>query len=136
MAHVTKRRVMIALATLLIVFSLLVAFGPLVLMGLIPYLPPAPDCDIDLSEAEIRSLVIQDIHGLRREQEPHYRIEDGIWSIREQPFKQAREADSEYDMTKYDVEVSFTGAGFEALVGPCGETIMTTRMRPLAPPDA
>ena len=127
MGQVIKWRLLIAPCVLLTFYGLLVSIGPLVLMALIPYLPPGPGCDVDLSDEEIKALVVEDVQRFLRPGEHRYEAEDGLWTIWQPSLQRPKDADPHDNLHPYRVEVSFGDASFSSLVGPCGRTVITAR---------
>ena len=127
MGRVIKRRILIALGVLLTLYSLLISVGPLLLMALTPYLPPGSGCDVDLSDEEIKALVVEDVQSFLRADEQRFKAQDGRWTIWQPPFQKPRDADPHDNPFPYRVEVSFADASFSSFVGPCGRTVSTVR---------
>lgn len=81
-------------------------------------------CDIDLTESEIQALVLDPTFGrglaARYPKEFENRnASDGVWQIRYPDYKLAFEADSEYDMVKYKVRVTFGAAAYWTTISTC-----------------
>lgn len=89
-------------------------------------------CDIELPNEEIRELVVNGIRerGLGKyftDDGAGLKPEDGVWSVRAPTYKLAKDAESEYEMTKYEVQVRFGEIKIWALVSPCAHINMMGR---------
>ena len=111
----------------------MVAIGVLALTAigvfLVEYSRLEGECDIDLTPRQIKVL---SVHTLRdrgfkvdlAEDEMTDMVEHGKWTIRTPEYALRKTATSEYEMTKYDVELAFKGERFWFLVSPCATVNM------------
>ncbi len=114
-----SKSIIAAIFTFIVVF---IATSPLFTPLLIPYFPPE-ECEVHLSDQEIRDVVINEIHesGLNlffSRNAAGLKAEDGIWEIKK--HEMPNNPESEYETNKYEVNFTHPDQFITVFIGLCG----------------